>query len=98
MKLQDCGTVVAEGKWVYADAVDSRVVIVRRDIHYGSGDHADPRDIAEDGTVETFEVLYASPTDPDDFIAGGGQYDTLEEAQSAAVLACGPTLGWQARP
>ena len=96
MSLSDRGSVVVEGTWLYSDQVRCRIAVVRRDIMYGSGDYEDPPEVAEDRTIETFEVLYASPTNPRQFSAGGGQFRTLDEALAAAELACGSTVHWEA--
>lgn len=98
MDLRDSGVVVAQGTWLYGGRVRSRIVIVRRDIRYGSGDYEDPAEVAEDRDVETFEVLYSSPSEPNEFRAGGGQYLTLEEARSAAEAACGTSVTWEPVP
>jgi len=94
MRLSDRGTVVIEGTWLYAGSTPCRITIVRRDVRYGTGDHEDPPEIADDQSVETFEVLYASPGDPDRVSAGGGQYASVAAARAAAEAACGPTVRW----
>ena len=97
MSLTDRGSVVVEGTWLYADHIRCRIAVVRRDIMYGSGDYEDPSEVAEDQTIETFEVLYTSPTNPEDLCAGGGQFRTLDEACAAARAACGATVHWEAK-
>ncbi len=94
MSLKGRGSPVVEGTWLYAGSIPSRIVIVRRDIRYGTGDYEDPPEVAEDQEVETFEVLYASPTDPTHLAAGGGQYFTVEAASAAAEAVCGVTVQW----
>jgi hypothetical protein len=96
MSQADRGSIVVEGTWMYADQVRCRIAVVRRGIMYGSGDYEDPPEVAEDRTTETFEVLYASPTNPREFCAGGGQFSTLDEACAAAEAACGATVHWEA--
>src|SRR5882762_11738588 len=94
MNLLNRGIQVAEGTWLFDGSVRCAVAIVRRDILYGTGDSEDPPHIADDQHVETFEILYESPGDPNRFNAGGGQYRTLDEARAAAESACGPSLRW----
>jgi hypothetical protein len=92
------GTVVAEGTWLYAGSISSRIVIVRRDTWYGTGDYEDPPEVSDDQDIETFEILYASPGQPNQVSAGGGQYRSLGEARLAAEAKCGSTLRWINEP
>lgn len=93
--LSDRGELVLEGTWLYDAAAPCRIAIVRRDTWYGSGDHEDPPDVAEDQELETFEVLYTAAGEPTRFSGGGGQFRTLEEARAAAEGACGATVRWK---
>jgi hypothetical protein len=52
------GAIVLEGTWLYAGTTPSRVVVLRRDRWYGTGDHEDPPEVAEDREIEMFEVRY----------------------------------------
>jgi len=88
------GKLIAEGQWLYDASVPSRVVIVRREVWYGTGDHQDPPEIADDQAIETFELIYGSPGEPHQLNTGGGQYRTLGEAKSAAEAHCGSSLRW----
>jgi hypothetical protein len=92
------GEIVLEGTWLYAGETPCRIAIVRRGTWYGTGDHEDPPEIADDQGVETFEVLYTPAGDPSRFSAGGGQCRTLKEARESAEAACGPTVRWKESP
>jgi poly(ADP-ribose) glycohydrolase ARH3 len=88
------GAIVAEGTWLYGGRIRSRIVIVRRMTRYGTGDVEDPAEVADDRDEETFEVLYAFPTEPNQFPAAGGQYPTLSDARAAVEAVCGPSVTW----
>jgi hypothetical protein len=68
------GVLVAEGTWLYSGSVPCRIVVVRRSTMHGTGDYEDPPEIADDLTVETFEVLFCEPGNSTVIAAGGGQY------------------------
>ena len=90
----DRGIRVAERTWLYDGKIRCDVAIVRRDTFYGTGDCEDTPDLADDQHSETFEVLFSSPVEANRLTAGGGQYGTLDEARTAAELACGSSLQW----
>jgi hypothetical protein len=90
----EMGEIVLEGTWLYAGTIACRIAIVRRGTWFGTGDHEDPPEVAEDRDVETFEILYTAAGDPTRFSAGGGQCRTLKEAREAAEAACGTTVRW----
>jgi hypothetical protein len=88
------GIVVAEGTWLYAGSLPSRIVIVRRQTWYGTGDYEDRPEVCDDQDVETFEIVFASPGEPNHFPARGGQYRSLDEARLAAEAKCGSSVRW----
>ncbi len=88
------GDVVLQGTWLYAGTVPSRILILRRDTFYGTGDHEDEPEVAENRQVETFEVLYSAGGEPDRFSASGGQHLGLDAARAAAEKVCGPSVRW----
>lgn len=89
MKLKAGETIAKTGCFTYASKVTCDLRIIRSPIRYGSGDHDDPPELADDQSVETFYVEYGSTTERGTFTAGGGVYDSLEEAIAAAEAAPG---------
>ena len=94
MNLSDRGELVAGGTWLYAGSVQCRLAIVRRGFWYGTGDHEDPPELANDRSMETFEVLYELPNDSNQF-SGGGQHLTLEDARAEVIARCGDSVTWE---
>jgi hypothetical protein len=92
------GQIVLEGTWLYAGTTRSRIVILRRDTWYGTGDREDPPEVADDREIETFEVRYDAAGDTGRFAAGGGQYLTLDAARARAEAACGSSVVWESDP
>jgi hypothetical protein len=89
------GQIVLEGTWLHAGTTRSRIVILRRDKWYGTGDREDPPEVSDDREIETFEVRYDAAADTRRFAAGGGQYLTLDSARAGAEAACGPSVVWK---
>lgn len=92
--MQRRGIPVKVGAWLYNGSVSSQVMVVHRDVRFGTGDYEDEVSVREDVPGDTFEVLYAVAGDPSQ-LAGGGQFDALADALAAAGAACGPSLAWQ---
>ena len=49
---------------MYDEKIQCRVEIQFSDTYYGTGDHEDPPEVANDHKGNWFVVSYASPTDP----------------------------------
>jgi hypothetical protein len=62
---------------------------------YGTGDHEDPPEVAEDRRAETFEVRYDPAGEAGTLSTGGGQYSSLGSARASAEAACGPSVRWK---
>lgn len=92
--MQRRGIPVKAGVWLYDGSVPSQVIVVHRDVRFGTGDYEDEDSVRGDVPGDTFEVLYAVAGDPNQ-LAGGGQFDVLADALAAAGAACGPSLAWQ---
>jgi hypothetical protein len=81
--------IVRVGCFTYAGETTCDLRIVRSPVRYGSGDEDDPPHIADDQAVETFYIEYGSTTERGIFNAGGGAYDSLDEAIAAVETAPG---------
>jgi hypothetical protein len=86
--------VVKQGTWLYADEIVCGLRILRHGWYYGSGDYEDEESIREDREGEFYYIEYASPTNPTEYKAGGGGYESLKEATAAAILATHGTISW----
>ena len=95
MENWETAPVVKKGTWLYADAVRLEVRIVRQDLWWGSGDHADPPEIRDSREVECFRVIYETAGGQEPRFTGGGQYLTFEEAISGASEPLGDSLRWE---
>lgn len=95
MNPTDGDDVALSGSWLYGGSARAQILIVRRPTRFGTGDHEDPPNIANDQDMEAFEVLYGSPADANQPSAGGGVYATLDQARSAAEAACGASVRWE---
>jgi hypothetical protein len=89
MTLKAGETIAKTGCFTYAGQIICELRIIRSPLRYGSGDHEDPPDIADDQAIATFYVEYGSTTERGTFNAGGGVYDSLEEAIAAAEASPG---------
>jgi hypothetical protein len=72
--------VVKAGSFLYDDSVVCDVQIRHSPVRYGSGDYEDPPELAEDQQIDCFNVYYGSTTERGQFSAGGGSFESLEEA------------------
>ncbi len=91
-------TVVMEGTFLYGGEVECDVRIVQSPVHYGTGDHEDFPEIADDAMEATFSIQYGSTTQRGAFNAGGGGYPSLAEAMARAEGApgIGSSIRWKA--
>ena len=79
---------------MYDNAVRCRVLIVRRDVMYGTTDYEDPPELREDRDIECFEVLFETTTGESPAFCGGGQYFSLEDAIRHAEAAISAAVEW----
>jgi hypothetical protein len=84
---------VKRGTWLYAGSVPCEVRIVRHHTLYGSGDHEDPPEIANDREVECFYGLFHTPAGDPPWVSGGAAL-TLSEAKGMAEAKLGAGLKW----
>ena len=89
--------VVREGVALYGGQTPYRVRIIRWHTLHGSGDHADPPDVAEDRAVTCYHVWFEDVLRKGTFTVGGGEYLTLEEALDA-VRGIVPHIEWTMTP
>jgi hypothetical protein len=95
----DCWPVVARGSWLYDGTVRRSVLIIRGDVHYGSGDYEDPPEVAEDREVETFYVSYPDPDRPaDPPWPNGGGFPSLAEAKAHVQHILRQNIEWDEMP
>lgn len=90
-------TVVLEGTYLYGGSHECDIRIVRSPVRFGTGDHEDPPEWADDFEEETFYLWYGSTTERGVFNAGGGGFPSLEQAMAAASSApgIGHTVRWR---
>lgn len=84
---------VRRGTWLYAGKVPCEVRIVRHDTLYGSGDHEDPPEVANDRKIECFYILFHTPAGDPPWV-GGGVALSIQEATSIAEATLGAGLEW----
>jgi hypothetical protein len=83
------------GTWLYDGSIPCEVRIVRHDTLYGSGDHADPREISEDQNIECFYILFRTPVGAPAWV-GGGVALSIDSAMLIAETTLGAGLIWRA--
>jgi len=98
MTLKAGETIAKTGCFTYAGKITCDLRIIRSAIRYGSGDHDDPPELADDQAVETFYVEYGSTTERGTFNARSSPHDSLDEAIDAAEAApgIGDSVRWTA--
>lgn len=86
------GTPVAEGKWLYAGSVPTKVRVLQSEVAFGSGDNEDEPEMAADRSGRCFYVEWGP--------AGGGSggsvtgpFTTIEQAK-AHVQSTAPSVLW----
>ena len=72
--------VVKSGTFLYVGEVRCDVRIVYSPTRYGSGDHADAEEFANDQKMDSYYVEYGSTTQRNVFTSGGGWFPSLSEA------------------
>ena len=96
MTLFSGEVVVKAGTFLYNETIPCDIRIVRSPIRYGTGDHDDPPDVANDQDREVFYVQFGSTTERGQFSSNGGDNATLGDAVLAAETApgIGHTVQW----
>lgn len=74
------GVTVKQGTFLYDGTVTCNVRIVRTEMRYGSGDHADPPEIRDEQPGPGFYIEWGSTTTPGEYTSGVGDYATLADA------------------
>ncbi len=89
-------TVVREGTFLYEGEVECDIRVVHSPVQYGSGDHEDPPEIADDLARDTYYIQYGSITQRGHFNSGSGPFSTLAEAVAGAEAApgVGASIRW----
>lgn len=89
--------IVKSGTYLYGGSVLKRVIIVRSDYLYGTGDHEDEPEISEDLEVEAYYVWFESLVEDGHFNVSSGGYVNLVDATKGAESSpgVGPTIVWQ---
>jgi hypothetical protein len=85
---------VKRGTSLYAGSIPCEVRIVRHHMFYGTGDHEDPPEIANDREVECFYILYHTPEREPSWV-GGGTSLSLSDAIAAAEAMLVGGVTWQ---
>ncbi len=86
------GTPVAEGTWLYAGSVPTRVRVLQSEVAFGTGDYEDEPEIAAHRSGRCFYVEW----DPAGGGSGGsvtGPFETIEQAK-AHVRSTAPSVRW----
>lgn len=99
MERSSSERVVRVGTFLYGGEVVCDVRIVLSPVRFGTGDHDDPPDVAEDAVQDTYYVQYGSTTSRGVFNAGGGEFQTLLAAIAhvEATPGIGETVRWTDR-
>jgi hypothetical protein len=96
MTLHSSEVVVKTGTFLYDETIKCDIRIVRSPIRYGTGDHDDPPEEANDQDREVFYVQFGSTTERGKFNSGCSGKASLEDAVLAAETASGigHTVQW----
>lgn len=89
--------IVKIGTYLYDDSVRKRVIIVRSDCLYGTGDYEDEPEIREDLDVETYYVWFESLVEDGYFnVSSVGHVNLIDATKSAeSSPGIGETIVWQ---
>lgn len=87
--------ILAQSTWLYADSIPYRVILVEEALLPGTGDDEDPPEIGEDKVVPCLSIWFETPGAPGEFKAGGGYYQSIEEAQSDLEQRFDPGTKWE---
>ena len=97
MKVENLeSNVVKKGTFLYDGTVECDLRIVYSKIRYGSGDYEDPPELENDLIQDTFYLEYGSTTQRGVYNAGGGGFQSIEEAmkQAESTVGFGHTVKW----
>jgi len=90
------GKTIRQGSFLYDGFHPTEVRIVLSATRYGTGDYEDPPEISDDVQIATYYVEYGSTSEKGVFHAGGGGFETAEDAATAVAAAVGESLVWSA--
>lgn len=90
-------SIVKQGTFLYAGAVQCDIRIVLSPVFFGSGDYEDEDEVREDRNEPTFYVEYGSTTERGIFNSRGGGFLSLDSAVAAAEASLGGngSVTWQ---
>jgi hypothetical protein len=77
-------TVTLRGTWLYDGSVDAEVVVCVSPIGFGSGDHEDDPETANDRPATWFYVWWGTPGQPGEFKSGVGPFASMDAAAKYA--------------
>jgi len=80
--------IVRTGTFIYGGTAKGTIQIVQTSWRPGSGDHQDHEEWREDQIGTFFEIKYSLPSDSMESKAGGGYYETLQEAVKKIEESC----------
>jgi len=86
--------IIQRGTWLYDGTVSCEILIVRRNIAYGTGDYEDDPEIAEDIEGIFFYILYQAAGSPGEFKSEVGPFNSIEEAKAHCDEATHGTVEW----
>ncbi|MFA4887751.1 MAG: hypothetical protein WC595_06070 [Candidatus Nanoarchaeia archaeon] len=72
--------IVKQGTFLYDDVKSVNIQIIETNFKPGSGDYEDPEEIQKDKWGKFYEILYGSTINNNEYPAGGGYFDSLENA------------------
>ncbi len=73
------------GRWLYGDTTECVVHLVRRNVHFGTGDPFDPEEVREDQRGEFFCLKFFDPTDANRLSSESPGHESVEAAKSRAA-------------
>ncbi len=76
------------GRWLYGDTTECVVHLVRRNVHFGTGDPFDPEEVREDQWGEFFCLKFFDPTNASQLSGEFPGYESVEAAKSHAAEMC----------
>jgi hypothetical protein len=91
LKASPYGVPLAEGRWFYAGSVATRVRLLQSEVAFGTGDHEDEPEDADDRPGRCFYVEWEPATGG----SGGsltGPFETLQEAKAHVHTTAGTVL------
>jgi hypothetical protein len=94
MTRRDDEKLVRVGTWLYAGHVPAEVQLVRREFTIGTGDYEDPPEIRDSHDVPCYYFLWGHPSEPGVFKAASAQYQSLDDALTAAETIVEGGIKW----